>query len=361
MRLELYITDLLFRHDCVIVPNLGAFISRSLPAEVAPSTNMFRPARKQLAFNASLKQSDGLLYGYASRVNDWSFERARTEVDNSISNWKQELAQGSKIRLEYIGQLYTASQGQLQFMPALESNFDLSSYGMGIFHIPSLDLKTKTSSTTNSGKTEEASQEVLPFIAIQQGRSWSQWKWAAVLVPLFALSGLAWMQRGELKEAVSSYSNIGPVILGNEAEKVITAEDFQGVQGLKTKSVIPFSSDSSSPTDHTSSLSEESVAKHVTTKEAVATIEIKKEVEAPVAPKATSNSNYYIIVGSFKEEANTRKMIGRLKSLGYSAQVAPGKGLNRVAAASFSTQLEAQQQLQTIKQNIESRAWIYRP
>lgn len=390
MRLELYITDLLFRHDCVIVPGIGAFISRSLPAEIESSTNMFRPSRKQLAFNASMKETDGLLVGYVSRTNKWSFEFAAEQVNKAVLNWKHELSQGKKIRLEYIGQLYYSEQSAMQFLPAINSNFSLESFGMGIFHVPV--VTERIASSPNATKevpiTEEA---VSPEIAAKTRRSWAGWRWAAVLVPLLAIGSLAWTQRQGLVTAIESYSNVGPVIFGNSPQEEVPAE-FEGVQGLPKKSVIPFNTASSTvgpestPSDaEVSNTSTEEVAETET--EVPVAIEIKeakpvesteivetKKVEAPkevIVEKASipvtkaisrsSNKSYFIVVGSFKEAANGRKMIASLKSKGYNAEVAPGSGLSRISAVSFATRQEAVDALQSIKENVEAGAWIYHP
>lgn len=372
MRPELYITDLLFRHDCVIVPELGAFISRSLPAEIAPSTHMFRPARKQVAFNASLQQSDGLLYNYVARINACSFESARRMVDQALAQWKKDLAEGKKIRLEHIGQLYRSENGALQFVPALESNFLLSSYGMGIFHVPaveSVQAKAAPAVTSAVASTNQATQapSIAPDIAIRHRQSWHGWKWAAVLVPLMTLSGLGWWQRQEIRAAIDSYSSIGPALFITEepAESVEPAIEFEGVQGLKTKSMIPFGGDSA-----TKLPAKETAATPIAAPEKkqpqelnrTATLPQKKQpVKVEESTSHLNSSSYFIVVGSFKEASNTQKMIGQLRSRGFDAVVAPGQGLQRVAAAHFSTREEAQEALKTIQQQVEAGAWIYRP
>jgi cell division septation protein DedD len=364
MRPELYITDLLFRHDCVIVPELGAFISRSLPAEIAASTHMFRPARKQVAFNASLTQSDGLLYNYVARINACSFETARLMVDQALAQWKKELAEGKKIRLEHIGQLYRAEQGTLQFVPALESNFLLSSYGMGIFHVPAIETPLATKAP--AAKVTEAAS-IAPDVAIRQRQSWQSWKWAAVLVPLMTISGLGWWQRQEIQAAIDSYSSIGPALFITEepAETLVPTAEFEGVQGLKTKSMIPFGGDSASKLA-TKEAAEKPVARPVKTlpqepKRTAALPEKVLPVKVVNAEQPLSSSNYFIVVGSFRETANTQKMIGQLRSRGFDAVVAPGQGLQRVAAAHFNSREEAQEALKSIQQQVEASAWIYRP
>lgn len=390
MRLELFITDLLFRHDCVIVPDFGAFITRSLPAEITQATHMFRPARKQLAFNGSLRENDGLLIGYVSRVNKLSFEQARLQVQTAVTHWRHELAQGKRLRLEHIGQLYHSQQGAVQFIPSLESNFDLESYGHGIFHLPPIEHTSRGVKELGlkSGVVVGA-RDMSPEKAVVFRRARSGWRWAAVLAPVIILSAGAWWKRDNIGDALRSRSSIGPTILPTEQGD--NQDQFIGVKGLKRKSVIPFS-DGLRPAEKTNA--QEATPEE--TEVAVDAVHIKRLGSEPTSTSSQENAlpsqnsepisssvntvskpvsetptyrrvsaqpaAYYIIVGSFREQKNTARMISRLQQQGFNdARVAPGGGLARVSAAHFSSQTEALEALQRIKSSVEAGAWIYRP
>ena len=53
MQLETYISDLLYRYDCVTVPEFGAFLTQRKSATVHDSTNAFYPPKKVLSFSES--------------------------------------------------------------------------------------------------------------------------------------------------------------------------------------------------------------------------------------------------------------------------------------------------------------------
>ena len=61
MQLETYISDLLYRYECVIIPEFGAFLTQPVSAKVDISSNTFYPPKKVLSFNEQLKNNDGLL------------------------------------------------------------------------------------------------------------------------------------------------------------------------------------------------------------------------------------------------------------------------------------------------------------
>ena len=66
MILANYIKDLLYRYDCVIIPNFGGFITNKISAKFNVDSSCFYPPSKQIAFNSHLKGNDGLLANYIS-------------------------------------------------------------------------------------------------------------------------------------------------------------------------------------------------------------------------------------------------------------------------------------------------------
>ncbi|MGM0376598.1 MAG: SPOR domain-containing protein, partial [Bacteroidota bacterium] len=82
--MEKHISDLLYVHDCVIVPGLGGFVANHKPAVVVEERNLFRPPSKEIGFNRSLSHNDGLLAKHVSQREQisWeeSLERIRTFV-----------------------------------------------------------------------------------------------------------------------------------------------------------------------------------------------------------------------------------------------------------------------------------------
>ena len=51
MYLGEFISDLLYRHDCVVVPNFGAFIAQKTTAKINYERNEFYPPKKNITFN----------------------------------------------------------------------------------------------------------------------------------------------------------------------------------------------------------------------------------------------------------------------------------------------------------------------
>ena len=79
---EHYISELLFLHDCVILPNFGGFVGNPQSAKLNKTTGVLSPPSKQILFNTNLKTNDGLLITHISNQEGITQEQAKNEVGN---------------------------------------------------------------------------------------------------------------------------------------------------------------------------------------------------------------------------------------------------------------------------------------
>src|SRR5659263_213351 len=61
MDITFYLVELLRLHDCVIVPDLGGFVTNYRPAEMDLVNNSFNPPVKEIIFTGKLSKNDGLV------------------------------------------------------------------------------------------------------------------------------------------------------------------------------------------------------------------------------------------------------------------------------------------------------------
>ena len=61
MNFENHISELLYRHQCVVVPGFGAFLTEETSAKIDQNNNVFYAPKKLISFNANLRNNDGLL------------------------------------------------------------------------------------------------------------------------------------------------------------------------------------------------------------------------------------------------------------------------------------------------------------
>ncbi len=129
-----HIRELLFRHDCVILPSFGGFIGNYRPAGIDNSTNTFTPPVKAISFNRNLKHNDGLLIGKISETRKIGYADSKRLVDDFVNSLQKRLEKGERVTLNRIGYFQNNSEGSLQFEPDRESNYLLDAYGLESFN-----------------------------------------------------------------------------------------------------------------------------------------------------------------------------------------------------------------------------------
>ena len=166
MTVEKYINDLLYRYDCVVVPNFGGFITNKIGAKVNSFTHTFHPPTKQITFNTHLKQNDGLVVSYIAAVENISFEKALAKINASVASWNESLKNGAVV-FENIGAIAFNEEKQLIFEPQKEHNFLTNSFGLSTVSSPAIKHPVHAST----------SKSVIPLFA----------KYAATAVVLLSL------------------------------------------------------------------------------------------------------------------------------------------------------------------------------
>ena len=228
----------------------------------------------------------------------------------------------------------------------------------------------KSSPSSKPNKTRKKEEVSLTDAA--KATTWRQWRWAAVFIPVLAAGSFIWTQKKEMRQLLSASDAWVASLVEREAPIEDSLRHFEGVQGFPRKNVIPFNdrSNTASFVPVRSKQTEEiQLPQEVETPEAVGeeAVEAVKTIpaERPAAVVRTVQEGegphaYFIIVGSYKEVENKDKRIVELQAMGHEAQVAPGRGIHRVSAASFATRAEAQKALGGIKKSLHKDAWIYR-
>ena len=121
--LALHIEYLLLRHDCVIVPGLGAFLAHRNGACFDSASGLLVPPARSLGFNAELTHSDGLLIGSVARRERVSFEAARVDVERTVASFSHQLHEAGSMPVGELGVLsVSAETDALVFEPAPESD-----------------------------------------------------------------------------------------------------------------------------------------------------------------------------------------------------------------------------------------------
>lgn len=311
MQVAQYISELLYRYNCVVVPNFGAFLANTVSARIDTGNHTLYPPTKSLSFNQQLTKNDGLLVSHMANAKKLPYEELLMEVNEISKQWTERLESGKHLFLEGIGRLTMNEAHKIQFMPEEGYNYLTSSYGLSSF--------SSTPITREKLKEEiEQWEERAPLAFTPEKREGNSFrplmKYAALFLLLVATgaSGYQFYHQNKIKQQLVQ------IEAQEQVEKYIQEATFFENSPLELPAL---------------------------------NIKVKKKSSGP---------QHHIIAGAFRFRENADKKIAQLKGEGYSAHyLGTNKyGLHQVAYASFSDSQEALQFLRKIKRTVSLDAWM---
>ncbi len=128
MKISTYIFELLQSHDCVIVPNFGAFVARNISAKISSDGSKIFPPNKELSFNKNVVKNDGLLLNAIASNENINYEAAEQKITNWVKKINKKLAKQKYIEIKNIGSISLDNSKHI-FIPNQNSILLKSSYG----------------------------------------------------------------------------------------------------------------------------------------------------------------------------------------------------------------------------------------
>ena len=305
--IEHYISNLLYLHDCVIIPGFGGFVGNKKSAFIHPVSGIIYPPSKELLFNKNLTQNDGLLATHIAKQENIDLSETSSLIEDFVQSIQTELNSRSAFKLQKVGTFTKGKEENISFLQDKNQNYNLASFGMQANH------KSKKVERTISDE-----KEVIVKTIKQKDFGETLKRAAAVLVPLIGLSLIGITQEKNINDIYSQMANLNP----------FTNSKTEIVKKASTKEIeVPI----------------------------VEIFETEK-VEI-VIPIITEQHTYYIIAGAFAEQKNANKMLRKLKRWNYDASIVEGENLMRVSYNSFSKKEEAIMALAEIRKDNKS-AWL---
>jgi cell division protein FtsN len=136
MKIAVYIGDLLYDYECVVIPGLGGFISRDYPASIHPVKHYFSPPRREIVFNPWLRANDGLLLNHIALNEKLPYHEAKSRLDRFVLKCLSALGDGKRINFRNVGVIYMDKDQQLVFEPDTQSNYLPDAFGLSGFVSP---------------------------------------------------------------------------------------------------------------------------------------------------------------------------------------------------------------------------------
>ena len=304
VKLATYISDLLYRYECVIIPDFGGFVTNTKSAQIGVNTNTFYPPTKILTFNNHLKNNDGLLANYIASVDKMPFKTAMNFIQFEVQEWFEKL-QDEDITLENVGTLSLEGENII-FEPKKDINYLTQSFGLSSFISPEIKRETYV-------KQVEELEEKAPILVTPKSKEAPNYlKYAAIFVIGLSLLGLG----------------------GNKMYK-----DYQNKQ-----QVI--------------SLQKEQQKLNTTIQEA--TFIVSDPLPSITLTAQMATKPYHVIAGAFRFPENAERKVQQLLALGFNARILGVNqwGLTQVSFESYNSNQEAREALVVIRQTIAEEAWL---
>ncbi len=312
--LETYISDLLYRHNLVILPGFGAFIGRRKPARVHSENGFFHPPSKEISFNALVNKDDGLLADYVARKENTSYSEAESYISDRIAEWKYELNRNKRLRLEGIG-FFSLVEDKIVFTPFPDKNYLSEAFGLHPFIRKPLqktvdlrlapDMSETTIPISTSRKVRFAYPEFPQRTGNTTGKPWLKYAAAAVVAISLLWGGY------QFKDRIISSGNTQ-----------IHQATYQ-IPDRFPEIIIP--------------------------------VRTQKEHSA----LTENTTSYHVIIGAFKHKKNALKLVNKLKERGIDAGI-PGQnpdGLYYVAHTTVTNPGQAEQLVRQLQSEFPG-AWI---
>ncbi|WP_163515186.1 SPOR domain-containing protein [Gelidibacter japonicus] len=309
MHIETYISDLLYRYDCVTIPEFGAFLTKRVSAKIDERNHTFFPPKKVISFNEQLQHNDGLLASYIADSEKIPYEVAVQKISKQVKSIKSFLSEGETLSFSNIGDLVLNSDGKIVFEPSQNSNYLTEAFGLTEFKSSNVNREVYKQQV-------ESLEDVIPISITPESRASSKTrpylKYAAVALIALTVGGFA---------ASSFYNN------QIEAHNQMAQEEANEQLDVKVQE---------------------------------ATFVIENPLPAATLKVDKQQGKYHIIAGAFRIEENSDKKVEQLQELGFKARkIGVNKyGLHEVVYSSYENSNDALAALRDIRQNYNKEAWL---
>jgi nucleoid DNA-binding protein len=321
---ERYISELLYRHDCVIVPDLGGFIANYTPARIHPVLHTFTPPARRLVFNASLRNNDGLLADAIRTGMGITFSDAVDLISQEVSVMKTRLDKGDRLLLSQIGALYRDRENNLQFNPDSSMNYHSDSYGLTTFTSPAIKREALH---------EKISRKIMAPQGVRSARRLpATLKWAAVFLPLIGIGLWASFNTDKITKFYHNSASFLP------SEWVSTEAPVKPAAKPKPETKLISTLPEKAPVETYPS----------------------PETEEKTVVEPVKSDVFFVIAGAFGVKENAENLVMDLRSKGYDSSIngQNRRGLYIVSIQGFSDKKLATQKMHEYRAGEFPNAWL---
>ena len=368
MKAELskYISDLLFDHDCVIVPSLGGFLASNQSSRILMPNQVIYPPYRKIAFNVYIKQNDGLLANHLVESENISYAEALAMIELFVANCFDTLGKGMKVTITEVGTLFYDREKNIQFDAFRNFNHLKDSFGMEAIHLAPIvrDVKTVTGKIVTSPVRKSVPIEKKGKSTFVFTRKRKIIGGVAIGVALVLFSINLYFVAPKKYEATSLYPfDPGEIVI----TKTDSIRNIPATAPSADSQDVPVETQTESPVANEHLASQDSEV--VPFRDAEASQPIAENTRPVISsesmPKTITNpvpvqpNRQFVVAGVFKIEENAKNLLLKLQHSGFAnAVIIEANGFSYVAYDNFSNYNQALALTDSLKdQSLEGWIW----
>jgi len=343
-KIEDIVSSLLLRHSCVIIPNFGGFVAKTISAKFDLDRGLFLAPSKQLLFNKNLLNNDGLLISEYASINAIEYSKSQSEIEEFVLDLKSKLNSKQSVHIERVGKLSYDLEGNLVFEQDRYFNLLLSSYGLSqVQFIANKEPEIKEPSIKDKKIKVKAPVREINYL---------KYAAAACLLPLAFYSFWIPTHSGVLESGLISFKDFNPFYkkeIGVYSQQKMTTQQNDVLE----KNI--FENQITTSKNHRIGLFkfDEGINIPIRIEEKKIVKEILDVKIENFQNKISKTNAFEYIIGCFSNKENALVLISKLKKEGFAAQLAGGSPLVRVSIGSADSDL----QMQTIIQKANEKGY----
>ncbi len=355
IELSRHIEALLLKHDCVIVPGLGGFVTQYVPARRIAEEELFLPPFRSVGFNPDLAINDGLLAQSYMHAYDTTFPESVKLIDEAVSALKAQLTKEGEYVLSGIGRLTLGMDGRFLFEPCEAGVLSPELYGLDSVVLPESSADESASSAdesahANASKRKTASKPLIKrtekTYTISLNRELVNYVAAAVVAIVFYF---IWAT------PVNDGNATAPQAASVLNSQIFTASPQDAARQCATSQSAMPAANTHATYNAAPAASQEGGQAEVQTAQATT-----QPGTANATADNASSGKYTIVLASAIPQSNAQALVNQLHKQGMpDARVYTRGRMVRVVYGAYTTKDEAQAKLKPISGKSEfAQAWV---
>jgi hypothetical protein len=326
-KIEDLVSSLLLRHSCVIIPNFGGFVAKSIAAKLDLDRGLFLAPSKQLLFNKNLLNNDGLLISEYANLNAIEYSKSQSEIEEFVLDLKSKLNSKQSVHIERVGKLSFDIEGNLVFEQDRYFNLLLSSYGLSQVQF----IANKEPEINEISINEKKKKEIAPIRKI----NYLKYAAAACLLPIAFYSLWIPLKTNVLSSKRISINDLNPFHqkrkinyvknpLSISEENAIVLDESIEEQYNRADLTLDYWYYEYDGQKQFTILNEPKEVEIIDTEDKEVIVEDVIVPDIPNQIDIITPFTYNCIAGCFSNYTNATRLVKELKEKGYDASILPG-------------------------------------